>query len=58
MFVSCEHLSLYYKFILYVCEHVFDTNCVRHFFFCYNVICVNCDMCGFVRYNINFIKKL
>ena len=33
MFVYCEYLSLYYKFVLYMCEYLFNTNCVRYFFF-------------------------
>ena len=57
MFVSCEYLSLYYKFMLYVCECMFDIDCVCYFlYFCYNVICVNCGMCECVsvlyKYNI------
>ena len=33
MFVYCEYLSLYYKFVLYMYECVFNTNCVCYFLF-------------------------
>ena len=45
----------------------FDIDCVRyffflHFFFCYNVICVNCDVCGCVHvqyeYNITLYNLI
>ena len=48
-----------------VCARACDTNCVHYFFiFCYNVICVNCEVCECVyvwyKYNIilyNLITK-
>ena len=44
--MSHENLSLYCKFILYVCECMFDIDYVRYFiYFYYNVICVNCGVC-------------
>ena len=51
MFISCECLSLYYKFILYVCVSV-----------CPDIDCVNCNVCGCVRvqyeYNITLYNLI
>ena len=56
VFLSCECHSFYYKFILHVCECVFDCLilivCIIIIFFLYNVICVNCDVCV---YSINIV---
>ena len=56
VFLSCECHSFYYKFILHVCECVFDylilIVCIIIIFFLYNVICVNCDVCV---YSINIV---
>ena len=49
MIVSCDYLSLYYKFIFYVYECVSDIDGVCYYYYCYyffyDVICVNCDVC-------------
>ena len=56
VFLSCECHSFYYKFILHVCECVFDCLilivCIIIIIFLYNVICVNCDVCV---YSINIV---
>ena len=40
-------VNIYYKFILYVYKYVFDTDCMRYYYyFFYNLICMNVCMYG------------